>query len=575
MSHLQTLRDAETRKDVASILDSTPSKLAYILFRGPDALKYTSFEIPKRSGEVRQIKAPAPRLRRLQRRLASVLYLCLDEIETSGGGRRSLAHGFERKRSIVTNASLHKRRRYVLNLDLEDFFPSFNFGRVRGFFIKDKNFGLNEDVATLIAQIACHENQLPQGSPCSPVISNLIGHLLDVRLAQFAKKHKCTYSRYVDDITFSTSRKDFPPELAVPVSETSSRWQLGAPIVSKIEGSGFRINEKKTRMQCRGSRQVTTGLLVNEKVNIRPEYYKMARAMCNELFSTGSYYRMVPANVAAGQQSTTKTRIEEPRALEGILGHIQYVKHHTVVQQNADNRKSSSSWKLYKKFLIYKNFVALQQPLIVPEGKTDEIYLKEAIKNLANYHPQLGQMSKDKFFFNVRFMKYTRTVHEFLSLGNGSGAFADLIYEYNRTVKQFRNKPMAHPVIFLIDNDDGAKDLFKALKAFKISHVSTEGFYLLWWNLYLVKTPEIGANSKSCIEDLFIHKVLQTVWGGKIFELNKKNTAKGTYSKMIFAEKVIKPTASTIDFSNFALLLDRIVAVLRDYEQRRPALGTA
>ena len=118
-----------------------------------------------------------------------------------------------KKRSILTNATLHKRRRYVLNLDLEDFFPSITFGRIRGFFIKDKHFALQEKVATVIAQIACFNNELPQGSPCSPVLSNLIGHLLDTRLARFARLYKCTYSRYADDITFSTSRKDFPAEL--------------------------------------------------------------------------------------------------------------------------------------------------------------------------------------------------------------------------------------------------------------------------------------------------------------------------------------------------------------------------
>jgi RNA-directed DNA polymerase len=79
---------------------------------------------------------------------------------------------------------------------------SFNFGRVRGFFISNNDFKLSPKVSTLIAQIACHQNELPQGSPCSPVITNLITHILDVRLTQQAKKYGCKYSRYVDDITF-------------------------------------------------------------------------------------------------------------------------------------------------------------------------------------------------------------------------------------------------------------------------------------------------------------------------------------------------------------------------------------
>jgi hypothetical protein len=87
---------------------------------------------------------------------------------------------------------------------------------VRGFFVKDRNFALQEKVATVIAQITCHDNELPQGSPCLPVISNLVGHLLDTRLARFAKFHKCTYSRYADDITFSTNRKEYPARSRSP-----------------------------------------------------------------------------------------------------------------------------------------------------------------------------------------------------------------------------------------------------------------------------------------------------------------------------------------------------------------------
>src|SRR5262249_33907963 len=263
------------------------------------------------------------------RRLADLLYDCLDELKQGAPPlRRSLAHGFERGRSIITNANLHKRRRYVLNLDLQDSFPSINFGRVRGFFLKDRQFALRPKVATIIAQIACHENQLPQGSPCSPIVSNLIGHLLDSRLARFAKIHKCTYSRYADDITFSTSRRDFPPELAFLVPGAKAEWQLGAELREKIEHSGFKINDKKTRMQLRGSRQVTTGLMVNEKVNIRQEYWRSARQMCRALFTSGVYYRMVPATLLGGSSGDPPVKEEFTtfNVIGGILAHIYQVK---------------------------------------------------------------------------------------------------------------------------------------------------------------------------------------------------------------------------------------------------------
>ena len=284
------IREAQTLKDIADILGVQPKTVSYLLYILPESKKYHSFEIPKRNGGKWLINAPERRLKMVQRRLANVLYGCVAEAEKCAPRRRPFSHGFARSRSIFTNASVHKNRRYVLNLDLEDFFPSLNFGRIRGFFIKDKRFELNEKVATVIAQIACHKNELPQGSPCSPIISNLLGHLLDVRLVRFARKYKCTYSRYADDITFSTNLRDFPSALAEPIPEKPQYWQLGLPLMKEIQQAGFKVNNDKTRMQRRGSRQITTGLIVNKKVNIRSEYYRTARAICNRLFSTGEYY---------------------------------------------------------------------------------------------------------------------------------------------------------------------------------------------------------------------------------------------------------------------------------------------
>jgi RNA-directed DNA polymerase len=365
LSYLGQLKAAKTPNDLAAILGFTPSGLTYVLHKMPAAAKYTDFEIPKRGGGMRKIRAPAPQLHHLQSRLANVLYGCIEELEKGNTGRRSLAHGFERNRSIMTNASVHKRRRYVLNLDLEDFFPSINFGRVRGFFIKDKHFALSEAVATAIAQIACHENELPQGSPSSPVVSNLIGHLLDTRLARFAKKHKCTYSRYADDITFSTNKKDFPAELAARVPGMASQWELGAPLADKIANAGFHENKKKTRMQCRGSRQVVTGLMVNEKVNIRQEYYRTTRMMCHELFKQGTCYRMVPASLAGGAPNDppVKVPIKYLSEVEGRLAHIYQVKGRPALRDYPEIKKAPVHLKQYRKFLFYKHFIALQRPL--------------------------------------------------------------------------------------------------------------------------------------------------------------------------------------------------------------------
>lgn len=570
MSNLGKLRDAKTLDDVARLLGFVPKGLSFVLYKIPEGEKYVSFEIPKRGGGKRLIKAPEPRLALLQRRLAKLLYDCLDELKKGAPpSRRSLAHGFERERSIITNANLHKRRRYVLNLDLEDFFPSINFGRVRGFFLKDKHFALEAKVATVIAQIACHDNELPQGSPCSPVVSNLIGHLLDSRLARFAKIHKCTYSRYADDITFSTSRKDFPPELAFPVPGTNAEWQLGAELREKIEHSGFKINDKKTRMQFRTSRQVTTGLMVNEKVNIRQEYWRAARHMCHALFTSGVYYRMVPATLRGGAPGDAPVKVEftSLNPIGGMLAHIHQVKDRADLRENQAKRdKPTAARSLYRQFLFYKNFVALERPTIVPEGKTDSIYLRCAIRKLTAYHPQLGSIAAGKFESKIRFMNYSATIHDVLHLGGGVTQLKTCIEKYRKCVSKFGHAPLAFPVIVLVDNDDGGKKLFglaKAKSGVDVSYGSTAPFYHLGLNLYLVKTPEQpAAPHTSCMETFFDAAVMATELDGKTFDPDKEHDAPDKYGKTIFAVRVVEANADKIDFSGFAPLLDRIVAVL-------------
>jgi hypothetical protein len=187
MSKLKKLKDATSLSDLALILGMKPGMLSNQLYRKPKVALYKKFEIPKRHGGTREILAPESDLKLLQHRLSNNLQDCFAEINAAHGhaedeNNQGISHGFKRYHTIMTNGRPHVGRRYVFNVDLHDFFGSINFGRVRGFFIKDKNFRLHPDVATVIAQIACHDNKLPQGSPCSPVISNLLGHSMDLPL---------------------------------------------------------------------------------------------------------------------------------------------------------------------------------------------------------------------------------------------------------------------------------------------------------------------------------------------------------------------------------------------------------
>jgi RNA-directed DNA polymerase len=194
-----------TRQDIAALVDISDYQLRYHLYIVSPQRRYKSFQIPKKSGTTRQITAPSSSLKIIQRKLNQVLQAVYRP--------KSCNHGFVRQKNILTNAREHVRRRVVLNIDLEDFFPSINFGRVRGMFISPP-YKLNPSVATVLAQIYCFSNELPQGAPTSPIVSNMICAKIDDQLRALARKHRCLYTRYADDMTFSTYQSRFPEDLA-------------------------------------------------------------------------------------------------------------------------------------------------------------------------------------------------------------------------------------------------------------------------------------------------------------------------------------------------------------------------
>jgi RNA-directed DNA polymerase len=180
-----------TREEVAALLGASTKRLIYLLYGRPEEKRYYEFRIPKRRGGERAILAPQMELKILQKRLAELLKKVYKP--------RNVVHGFTGGRSIVSNASCHVGRRFVLNVDIKDFFPSIHFGRVRGLFTCQA-IGAEGLAATVLTQICCHRGALPAGAPTSPIISNMVCARLDRELVELAKKYKCYYSRYVDDL---------------------------------------------------------------------------------------------------------------------------------------------------------------------------------------------------------------------------------------------------------------------------------------------------------------------------------------------------------------------------------------
>ena len=241
--------------------------------------RYVQFTVKKKSGAERVISAPNNGLKEIQK--------CLNLVFQLVHQPNPAANGFVPGKSIVDNALIHAGSFYVYNIDLKDFFPSIDQARIWGR-LKKPPFNLNEtqkrlDLANIIASLCCHEMEvermdntgsfvkvlkgvLPQGAPTSPVLSNIICERLDIRLSGVAKRFGLKYSRYADDITFSSMHN---------VYQKNSEFLT--EISRIITDQNFHIKESKTRLQKQGFRQEVTGLIVNDKPNVNKRYISELR----------------------------------------------------------------------------------------------------------------------------------------------------------------------------------------------------------------------------------------------------------------------------------------------------------
>jgi 5S rRNA maturation endonuclease (ribonuclease M5) len=210
--------------------------------------------------------------------------------------------------------------------------------------------------------------------------------------------------------------------------------------------------------------------------------------------------------------------------------------------------------------------------MIVCEGKTDNVYLSLAIRHLPQFQPRLAAPSDRHFKLAISIFSYRNEAHKILDLYGSASWLKPFMDSYAAQMQRFQYRPLHHPVIVLIDNDEGAGEIFSMLKkryGVAVDLKSTKPFYHVTHNLYLVKTMESAGDGKSSIEDAFEQSVRDTVLDGKKFNPNKKHKADGEYGKQVFAEKVVRAQAATINFKGFAPLLDRLVAAIDDYTEAK------
>lgn len=584
MNKLAELRKITTKHELAALLGVKATTLTYVLYKLKPATQYASFTIPKKTGGIRTILAPSSKLKSLQSSLSSLLLDCIDEInkskqEKDRNFKPTLSHGFVRERSIITNAMMHLHQKNVLNIDLKDFFDNFNFGRVRGFFIANNHFKLNPHIATVIAQIACFDNKLPQGSPCSPVITNLITHSLDIRLASLAKKYSCTYSRYADDITISTREAIFPKQI---MREDNSEYITGKKLKSEIKRADFALNDKKTRIQHKDSRQDVTGLVVNKKPNVRKEYWRTVRSQCHSLFSTGAFTKDVNDSAVAGN-------INE---LEGQLNFIDYVDRSNRLRQKPPlnpeyalarhglntSELLSGREQTFSRFLYYRLFYGNTKPTILCEGKTDNVYLKSAISVLVANYATLAKPKSNNSSYDllVRFLKYSKRTRFLLQLYGGTSYLYPFISTFDKHYKFYKAPSPTCPVIIVVDNDSGFNGIDGQLKKIDsaMAHPTSlpkhdfrnAEFIHVIHNLYVVLTPLSAAGTETAIEDLFDIATRQIQVSGKTFNPKNDSDNATEYGKEVFAKKVIQTQKSSIDFNGLKPLLNRIVKAIDHYD---------
>ncbi|WP_149494962.1 reverse transcriptase family protein [Roseiconus lacunae] len=275
----------QTTTELADAMGIEIPRLRWLAFHSHVAERshYISFRIPKKSGGTRTLSAPLPRLAAAQRWIYSQILRERPHPEC--------VSGFVPGRSILTGAAPHVGSQTVLNLDLEDFFPSIGFARIRHAF---QFIGYSPAVATVLAllcseaprrkvrfnggeyYVATGPRVLPQGACTSPALSNLIAAKLDRRISGLASKLGATYTRYADDLTLSGDR-DFDDKAAFAM----------ACVRHIAEDEGFRVKLSKTRVLRQNAAQRVTGLVVNDKAGVGRKKLRLIRAILHNAEKTG------------------------------------------------------------------------------------------------------------------------------------------------------------------------------------------------------------------------------------------------------------------------------------------------
>lgn len=310
----------------------------------------------------------------------------------------------------------------------------------------------------------------------------------------------------------------------------------------------------------------TTGLTHNSRVNTKKEYRLRTRAMVHNLIEQN------PVHVDREYNPKNPEDLKELKnKLAGRLAHIHYIdrmheKHLTSTHRQNIRPQTELSLRdrTYRKFLLFSRFITSEKPIVICEGKTDSVYLKCALKQLPK---SFNRLTSENGELKINFFRYSSTTANILHLGGGESHLNSFIGTYIDFISKTKVSALPNPVIILVDNDKGAKAIFSRSKEILKHDVNGEDpFYRLKYNLYLVALPKESSKPEVCIEDFFDQKTLSLKINGKFFDKSNKADSQHRYGKYYFSEHVIKKNQSTIDFSGFNAVLERLNQAIEDYQ---------
>lgn len=272
---------------------------------------YITYHLKKKKKGYREINAPIGRLKAIQKKLNRHLQGVYMHLKPNcATGFVLHLQGSKLKANIVENALPHVGKKYVLNMDIKDFFTSISDKRIYSIF-KESPFCFDSQIASALTYLVTINNCLPQGAPSSPILSNFACLQLDEKLTDFAIQNNWNYTRYADDLTFSA-------DLQFTTDQISYIEQV-------LNEEGFQPNEKKFRVRTSNKKQVVTGLVVNEKVNIDRKMLKKTRAMLHDLRLNGST-KATQNHFKIDYKPSLEERIKFLQKLKGTINFIGQVR---------------------------------------------------------------------------------------------------------------------------------------------------------------------------------------------------------------------------------------------------------